>query len=251
MNYLESLINSGKHKLTLSKFLNYDEVNILDVTRSVNVIYHSDFSSTYLSESDYLDVRKKAILYPKDSYITKDDITFSDFEIDIYKIESLNSFDSITHPQILGTITSLGISRDVIGDIIEASDGYYVLVSSSISKYLETNLTKINNSFVTLTKVDMIINAKENYIDDVIMISSLRLDSLVCKVLNISREKAKDYIKEKYVRVNGIIVSKCDLEIKPKDVISITRGGRVIVGDIKGHSKKDKILLNIKKTKKK
>ena len=99
-----------------------------------------------------------------------------------------------------------------------------------------------------IVKVDKIDEVVMNYQEDKIVIQSLRLDLVVSKVTNLSREKAKAYIGAKLVRVNGLINANNDYYVKTGDVISITKFGRVIVDEVLGTSKKDKIILKIKKT---
>ena len=231
--YIDSLIKDGCKKITLSKFLTIEEQKELQTQNKIDCY----FSNNYDEE-----IRKRAVVGPRGFEFD------SDFNITIYKLEYDDHFGELKHPQILGTILSLGLSRDVVGDIIVGKTTY-VIVCSEIAKYLEMNLLMINKTPVNLIKVDKIEDAVVNYDDDKIVIASLRLDLLVSKVTNLSREKAKSYINAKMVRVNGAINSNNDYIIKPSDVISITKFGRVIIGDVLGTSKKDKIILEIKKTK--
>lgn len=216
----------------LTKFLTVEEQCNLSNQKIVDCY----FSNNYDEE-----IRKRAIVCPKNSKV------ILDFKLVIYELIYDKHFGKITHPQILGSVLSLGITRDVIGDII-VGDRTYIIVCDEISKYLESNFMMVNKTPVSLNKVDKIENAVVNYDDENILISSMRLDLVVSKTTNLSREKSKDYINAKCVRVNGVINTNNDYNIKVGDIISILKYGRIIIDEVVGTSKKDKIILKIKKT---
>lgn len=229
---LDNLIKDGYKKPTLSKFLSIEEQKELETQNKLDCYFCNNYDE---------EIRKRVVIGPKGFKFD------SDFKIVIYKIDYDDHFGQLKHPQILGTILSLGISRDVVGDIIVGSNTY-VIICEEISKYLEMNFLMVNKTPITLTRVDKIEDAVINYDDDKILVASLRLDSIVSKVTNLSREKAKTYINQKFVRVNGIVNTNNDYAIKMGDVISITKFGRIIIDEVLGTSKKDKIILKIKKT---
>lgn len=229
---VESYIKDGSSKVVLTKFLTVEEQCNLSNQKVVDCY----FSNNYDEE-----IRKRAIVCPKNSKVNLD------FKLTIYELIYDDHFGKITHPQILGSILALGITRDVIGDIL-VGDKTYIIVCDEISKYLELNFMMVNKTPISLNKVDKIENAVVNYDEQKILISSMRLDLVVSKTTNLSREKSKDYINAKYVRVNGAINTNNDYNIKVGDIISILKYGRIIIDEVVGASKKDKIILKIKKT---
>ena len=229
---LENLLKDGYKRPTLSKFLSIEEQRQLLVQSKLDCYFCNNYDD---------EIRKRVIIGPKGFDNS------NDFKIVIYKLIYDDHFGELKHPQILGTILGLGLSRDVIGDIIVGKTTY-IIVCDEISKYIESNLFMINRTPVSLERVDKIDEVVMNYQEDKIVIQSLRLDLVVSKVTNLSREKAKAYIGAKLVRVNGLINANNDYYVKTGDVISITKFGRVIVDEVLGTSKKDKIILKIKKT---
>ena len=230
---IDNLIKDGSKHPVLSKFLSLEEQKQLQTQNKVDVYFHTCYPE---------EIRKRAIVCPK-GYSGE-----LDFKISIYKIIYDKHFGELKHPQILGTVSGLGLTREVIGDII-VGDNNYIIVCSEIDRYITSNLLMINKNSVTLEKVDNIEASIDNYVDLKIVIPSMRLDVVVSKAANVSREKAKEIICEKYVRVNGNTNTNNDYTVKINDVISITRVGRIIIDEIVGTSKKDKIILKIKKTK--
>ena len=65
----------------------------------------------------------------------------------------------------------------------------------------------------------------------------------------LSREKAKQYISLKNVKINGVINTNPDYIVKIDDLISIHRFGRIILKEEIKKTKKDKYVLSILKTK--
>lgn len=170
--------------------------------------------------------------------------------ISYIKIEYEKFFKNvnISHRDVLGSILSLGVSRELIGDIYVSNNISYVIVKKEISKYLIDNLTKIRNIKVKLNEINKdelvcdIIDEKEGKI----LVSSMRLDNIISSFLNISRTKVNCYFEENKVFVNWKNENKKDKVVKIEDVISIRGIGRIIIKESVGISKKGKIILNVK-----
>ena len=82
--------------------------------------------------------------------------TGSEFPIKVLEIRKKYK-TPLGHRNYLGTILSLGIDRNKIGDILVEDSGAYVFVSSDISDFLAENITKIscwNNIINFITKVN-------------------------------------------------------------------------------------------------
>lgn len=228
---IEYLQNALKRKL-LTKFLSLEEQKILEA------------SPFYYRYSDIGSERKRA-------YISKQPIDDDDFNIAVLKVNYNKKFYNLTHPMVLGAITGVGITRECVGDIIITDEIYVVIISEMVS-YLINNLTKIDKAHVSLELVDKNIIRDievDNYITKNIIVSSMRLDVIVSTITNYSREKAKLYIIQKNVKVNGVINTSVDHLINIGDLISIHRFGRTIILDDVRKTKKDKHVLLIKKTK--
>lgn len=169
-------------------------------------------------------------------------------EIKLYEI-ILNG--TIKHSDILGSLLSLNIDEHLIGDIICTNNRYYMYISSSISNYIETNLIKIKNYNIKLEELDI------NYLKDYqveyekinIIVSSLRSDNLISKLIKTSRDIVKDMIKDKLIRINYELLNKPSYVIKENDIISIRKYGKYrFIGIIK-ETKKDNYLIEVNKYK--
>jgi RNA-binding protein YlmH len=227
---INDYLNNARKKDVLTKFLSQEEQKQLGKSKHV------------LSEVGT--ERKRA-------YVFNNEITDVDFKISVLEVSYNNKFYSLTHSQTLGALMGLGITRDCIGDIL-IFDKIYIIVISEMTSFLLNNLITIDRASVVVKLVDNeVIKSLEvdNYVDENIVVSSLRLDVIVCAITNFSREQAKEYIYLKNVKVNGIIKTDINQLIKIDDLISIHRFGRTILKEIIRKTKKDKYVLLIKRTK--
>ncbi len=153
----------------------------------------------------------------------------------------------LAHRDFLGALMSLGIKRDVVGDIITGEDNL-IFVKEEMTDYIITNLGKAKSSNLTLSEYygDNFPKLSEgkDYFETV---ASLRLDAVVSCGLNLSREKSKKLIESGRVCVNSFPVESVDFSLSEGDVISAKGFGRFTLKEIKGLSKKGRIILNINK----
>lgn len=172
----------------------------------------------------------------------------AEYPVVMLVIESNSNFSKLTHRDYLGAILSLGIEREKLGDIIVKDNKAYVPVIEDIYSYIYNNLTTIGRSPV---KVSIIENYDEipvvKFEEDVIIVSSLRIDNFICKIAKVSRGASIELIDSGKVLVNyGKIKSKSQ-EICKDTRITIRGIGKFIVGDIVGETKSGKQRVIIKK----
>lgn len=159
----------------------------------------------------------------------------------LYKIE--NYGEDITHRDILGAVLNLGIDRKKIGDIGVYKNYSIIAVKDTVGKFINLNMTKIKNYNVFISEI-------EDYYDKNLKVpkekteiffgtvSSLRLDSLISEMINISRSSACNLISKGYVKVNFEKIYKISQEVEEKSLISIRGYGRFILSELSGKSKK-------------
>lgn len=155
----------------------------------------------------------------------------------------------ITHQEILGTLFSHNLEQDSFGDIIIDNDKYYIVVLNKIKKYIESNFNSIGNKKIKLVKRDLNIvsNYKNKYYSINFNVSSLRIDSIISKLIPTSRVGAKEFIKDKKVIVNYTVLSNNNYMLKEDDIFSIRGIGKFKFIRIIGKNKKDKYVVEINK----
>lgn len=184
----------------------------------------------------------------KRAFITTDydELQFDDFDIKIYEIIFESNIKIITHRHILGTLMSLGINRNSFGDILVAEQNYYLLVTSEISKYIEENFTMVNHIPLKLKEIKNVSEIKlPKPVEQNINVSSMRLDAIIARTLNKSRNDSSELINKGLVLINHKECLNVSYTVKINDIISIRHFGRIVVLEILKTTKKDRLVLKI------
>lgn len=219
-------------------------------------IYKKDNKSTctnFLNPSElklatsYLNSEKiNYSIYEPYPFMEKKIIYFGDYE-DFVTFYKISISKEITHPNILGTLFSLGLTPNTIGDIFLEEGYFYYTNLSRMNPFLEHNLLTINNERITLNRANEIIIKRKQFEEYTIMVSSLRIDNIISKLASCSRNQALDMIKNKLVLLNYEEEIKAHTILKKDDIISIRRVGKFKIGQEKGCTKKNNLILEIYK----
>lgn len=163
------------------------------------------------------------------------------FNIDIIKITYNKKFSrELSHSDFLGSILGLGISRDLVGDII-INNSTYIFLDNSISDYILANYEYVGKTKVKVEKnneFQLPIETKEiaNF-----SFSSLRIDTVISSVFNISRNTSKELIEKDRVFRNYMVVNNCNKTIEEGDIISVRSYGKFQFIEETGTTKKGKV----------
>lgn len=162
------------------------------------------------------------------------------------KIFKIKTFETLKHNEIMGAILGLGIKREMIGNIYAKDGNYMFEVLEQMSSFIKENLNYISHYKVNIELADdpMPTNLLN---EDKIIVSSLRLDNVVSSAFDLSRDKAKEMIENKEVQYNYSTDLKCDQKIEIPSFLSCRRKGKMLISKIDGKTRKDKIVLEIKK----
>ncbi|OHO72287.1 RNA-binding protein [Staphylococcus sp. HMSC036D05] len=181
--------------------------------------------------------RKRAIIAP--SYYEPQE---EDYEISLLQIDYPEKFVNIQHQHVLGTLMSLGIERDQLGDIMVGNEIQFIL-TKRLESYIMFELTRIKGATVKLNSIPIkdMIQSEENWKIQSATVSALRLDVVLKDMIRKSRNIAKQLIEKKRVKVNHTIVDTPDFQLEKNDLLSIQGFGRAQITEIGGRTKKDKL----------
>lgn len=239
-NYWDNYLSKAEYSTILTKFLDEGELSTL---LSAN---HNQYPVKIFG--GYENAERVRVIAGEDP----DNIMDSDFEIAILKLEYPKKFVKINHRNVLGTIMSLGIMRNTIGDIIVTSDEepiIFVLLVKEMVEYLKQNLTSINNYPVKIKEVTFneLKNVKlKEAIEKTYIISSMRLDVILSNIIGVSRNEINSYFDEKRVLINHQICMNRHYEYKHGDLISVRKFGRIIIEDDIKTTKKNNLVISAK-----
>ena len=165
------------------------------------------------------------------------------FEIAVIKAEWNGEFARLGHRDVLGSIMSLGVDREYIGDIIATKDFARLIVNKKMCDYFTANLTQIGSTAVTTT-IDELenITAKEERTKEIrATVASLRADSIAAAGFGMSRSKAAQEIAAEKIKLNWQTVKNAAQSVKAGDVLSMRGRGRLEVAEIRGQTKKGRV----------
>lgn len=169
-----------------------------------------------------------------------------DFEI-VQLCANLTRFDSITHSDCMGALYNLGCKNDHFGDILVDNEHVRVFVCASIADFVKENCNQIKRSKISFYEDDTIVKKNSKIEWKTKIIGSTRLDSLVVACTNLSRVKAQNMIKAKFVKVNHIYLEDCSFVCNNGCVLSIRGYGRFIFGEVLKETKHQKYVVSIGK----
>ena len=154
----------------------------------------------------------------------------------------------LTHRDVLGTLMSIGIRRDAVGDILCGKGLSVVFLRSDITDYVCEQIDRIGGEGVRVTADydgELPLSVEYEQIHDTI--ASPRIDSIVKSLIHCSREKAAEMIRLGHVSINHRPTESVSGAVAAEDTISIRGYGRYIVRQIGPETKKGRLLLLVDK----
>lgn len=172
----------------------------------------------------------------------------SDYQIAALNVNFPKKFGELSHGKILGSLINSGIERDRIGDIITDGSSWHIVLDQTMAEYIINTVRKIANVGVHLEPIPLseILESNETWEEITVIASSLRLDTLLGKVYNFSRQRAKNYISAGMVKVNFVPMERPDREIGVNDIVSLRKFGRFWIDQMFEPTKKGNFRLNIR-----
>lgn len=187
--------------------------------------------------------RQRVLLYP--SYYEPQP---EDFQITMFELKYPVRFVTLKHPDILGSLMSIGLGRGKFGDIRIEGERIQFAAAEEVASYLQTNFVsaaKVKVQLNPVTDPSEYLTSVDEWTEESYTVSSMRLDTVISSVYNISRQKAVSLIHSGKVRVNWTVHEHPSFELHESDLISSRGFGRIRIGMIEGRTKKDKIRLQI------
>lgn len=173
---------------------------------------------------------------------------YSEFPVSALRITK--KYDKeLNHRHYLGTVLSLGIERDKIGDILPDEEGAVIFVLSDIAEFIKDNINKIAGCGVNITVEEKgRIKVPEKRFQLIETVSaSMRLDAVLGAVLKISRKDAKELSVSGNVSVNHLEAKSETVKLKEGDLLSVRGFGRAEILEIGNKTRSDRVHITVKK----
>ena len=157
------------------------------------------------------------------------------------------SYYPLTHSEILGSLFGLNITDEVFGDIIIRDNKYYFYVVDKISNFILDNFNMVGNKSIKLKSVSLdIMNDYERKYEVLeFIVSSLRLDTVLSRLIGTSRDKIKNKFRDKDIIVNYKIINNNSYILEDGDIFSIRRYGKYKYMGVVKATKKDNYIIKV------
>lgn len=172
-------------------------------------------------------------------------------EVGIVPLEINGSdYSSFTHRACMGSILSLGLERDVVGDIaVLSSRSSVIFVSHTVADFITENLTRIGRDAVKVKKaaLDDNFTIPRSFETFHLVCSSERLDGVAAALANISRTAAKELCLSGKADVNYVTHVQPDFRINTGDTVSVRGYGKFIIDSFDGETRSGRLRMTVRK----
>jgi len=220
--------------LVTTNFLDLNEFKI-----SIDLLNKSKIEYKIFSLNDVIEKRCIAIL-PEYT----EDYNFSC--VSCIKVTPNNNF-KLLHKDYMGSIYNMGITEDMIGDIIVFEDYAYIFLMNTVLEFILLNYTKVGNSKIAIDVMD-INNLEEiihNFENINIIVPSNRIDTVLAHVYKLSRSEAESKIFKKELYINSKCVTSKTYILKENDIVSFRKCGKFKYNNIIKTTKSDNLVISI------
>jgi RNA-binding protein YlmH len=149
---------------------------------------------------------------------------------------------SITHRDVLGSLMSMQIKRESVGDILIRERRCDVFLLETVAGLVLGELTKIGGTGVSCEAATETAYERTDTFDELRgTVMTPRADAIVSLLANLSRGKASDLIRAEQVQRNHQTLTSVSADIAPGDTITIRRVGKFIIDETGGPTKKGRL----------
>lgn len=214
--------NINKYNIYYTSFLTEEEqiscTDILRKYKNLNFKFYGGFQNS---------IRNILSVYDSDF-----EPLYADFPVSVLYISIPNKNSvSLAHGDYLGSLLGLGLKRKVIGDIIVKDNGAYVALCENMAEYIKLNLDRVGREKCTVSDAENIndIDAANRMTEQVIIITSNRLDCFVSALVRLSRFKSSEFIKQGKVYINNSQTFDTHKKLNTNDIITLRGHGKFLL----------------------
>ena len=156
---------------------------------------------------------------------------------------------ALTHRDYLGSLLSLGIEREVIGDILVRENGADIIILKTIADYLLANYEKAGHIPLKceIQPLEKLVPLEQKTVIVRESVASVRLDSVISAVFGFSRTTACEHIAKGLVFVNDTQTEKPDAKLNIGDKIVVRGFGKAYFKEIGGTTRKGRLSVLFEK----
>ncbi|MEG2348555.1 MAG: YlmH/Sll1252 family protein [Clostridia bacterium] len=244
---IASVIDKANIACKTNRIISTDFLDMSEISYLKSYLDQGKFIYTIYKPNKYME--KSIIIFNYEKENQNYNIDFCEY-ISCIKIK-VDTTDKIAHKDYMGSIYSLGIKREKLGDIFVCKNHAYFFCMRSVAEYILLNLQKVANQKVI--NEEIMLNSQEvqditlNFIDKNIIISSLRVDLVLSEIYGISRSISKEKILKRDLYINDKLNISPTYCLSEGDIVLFKKCGKFKVGQVIKTTKSDNLVLHILK----
>jgi RNA-binding protein YlmH len=165
--------------------------------------------------------KQRAIINPQGSI---------DFRLALLQFDYNQRFNQLTHSQILGVLTHLGVELDTFGDIVTDGNGcWQVIVQKELAAFFCQQIQRVGRASVKVQLVSWqdLVDQSDDHLEASAVANSLRLDAVLAKIGKQSRKEVQTAITAGEVQVDFMLPQRLETAVEPGQIISWRHFGRI------------------------
>lgn len=154
--------------------------------------------------------------------------------------------DALSHRDFLGALMNLGIERSTVGDIKVGERQAYLFCLDSIADFICENLSQVKHTHVKCSLAEDFQDIPQEEPETLaVQVQSLRVDAVLSKVYNLSREKSLDLFRAGKVYVDGRLCENNSRQLKCGETVNARGYGKFVLKEEPRQTRKGKLAADV------
>ena len=152
--------------------------------------------------------------------------------------------DDFSHRDFLGALMNLGIERSTLGDIRVGHREAYLFCLESIAQFICDNLDQVKHTHVRCQIVTELKELPQEEPETVtVQAVSERIDAIIAKVYNKSRNDVLELFRTGKVYVSGRLCENNSRMLKEQEIVNVRGFGKFVYLGVKNETRKGKLSI--------
>ncbi len=170
-----------------------------------------------------------------------------DWPVAAVEVTGSFQFAKVTHRDYLGALLSLGLKRELFGDILVMSNGCQVVLHAHALPFVLANWASVGPVGIEVRQLELasLRPPERESTERTATVATLRLDAIVAVAYGLSRARATELIKAGKVKLNHRPEARPDRLLAEGAMLSLAGLGRAELLTVGGASKSGRVFIKV------